>query len=432
MVELIKKKRDGHILTTDEIKSIVAGFVDGSIPDYQIAAWLMAVFFQGMNDEETAALTDAMMRSGELIDLSPIPGIKVDKHSTGGVGDKTTLVLGPLVAAAGVVVAKMSGRGLGHTGGTLDKLESIPGFKVEMSPAEFVEKVLKHHIAICSQNERLVPADKQLYALRDVTGTVDNISLIASSVMSKKLACGADAIVIDLKVGDGAFIKTIEDAEKLAKIMIATAQRMGRQLIAVISGMEEPLGHAIGNALEVKEAIETLKGHGPEDLTELCLSLGSYMMMLAGKITDYEAGKDTLRRLIADGKALDKLVELVQSQGGDADYILHPERFEMAAYSKVYTAPQSGYISHLSAMDIGLASVKLGAGRETKESPIDYSAGIIMHKKVGDYVEQGDNLATLYASQPELFDGAFRYMDEAYTFSANKPEKQPLIFKTVY
>jgi len=338
LVEIIKKKRDGEILTDDEIRSVVSGFVDGSVPDYQISAWLMTIFFKGLNDKETAVLTDAIMRSGDLIDLSEIPGIKVDKHSTGGVGDKTTLVLGPLVAAAGVYVPKMSGRGLGHTGGTLDKLESIPGFNTNMTTDHFVNLVKEHHIAICSQNDRLVPADKKLYALRDVTGTVDNISLIASSVMSKKLACGADAIVIDLKVGDGAFIKTIEDAEKLADIMINTAKQMNRRLIAVISSMEEPLGHNIGNALEVREAIDTLKGHGPADLTELCLTLGSYMLMMAGKTATFKEGKLILEQLLANGKAFEKLVEMTIAQGGDVDYVKSPEKLKIAPCSFGYRA----------------------------------------------------------------------------------------------
>lgn len=427
MVEIIKKKRDGEILTDDEIRSVVSGFVDGSVPDYQISAWLMTIFFKGLNDKETAVLTDAIMRSGDLIDLSEIPGIKVDKHSTGGVGDKTTLVLGPLVAAAGVYVPKMSGRGLGHTGGTLDKLESIPGFNTNMTTYHFVNLVKEHHIAICSQNDRLVPADKKLYALRDVTGTVDNISLIASSVMSKKLACGADAIVIDLKVGDGAFIKTIEDAEKLADIMINTAKQMNRRLIAVISSMEEPLGHNIGNALEVREAIDTLKGHGPADLTELCLTLGSYMLMMAGKTTTFKEGKLILEQLLANGKAFEKLVEMTIAQGGDVDYVKSPEKLKIAPCSFEYKAEQNGYIAKLSAMDIGLASVRLGAGRETKESIIDLGAGIILKKKVGDYVEKGDTIALLYASDISLFDKAKIYMDDAVLYTSHQTDVPELI-----
>ncbi|MFZ1560565.1 MAG: pyrimidine-nucleoside phosphorylase [Saprospiraceae bacterium] len=431
MVELIKKKRDGHILSAEDIQSIINGYLSGEIPDYQIAAWLMAVFFQGMNDDETAALTDAMMRSGDMIDLSSIDGIKVDKHSTGGVGDKTTLILAPLVAAAGVPVAKMSGRGLGHTGGTLDKFESIPGFQVDMTAGQFVDKVKQHGIAICSQNNKLVPADKKLYALRDVTGTVDNISLIASSVMSKKLACGADAIVIDLKVGDGAFIKTISDAEKLANIMINTAKKMNRKLIAVITGMEEPLGFAVGNALEVKEAIDTLRGHGPEDLTTLCLELGSYMLTLAGRTHSHKEGIDLLKSLILNGKAFEKFIELVASQEGDINVVKDMDLLPKATLTYEYKSKSAGYISHLSAMDIGLASVKLGAGRETKESPIDHSAGIVLTQKVGAMVNVGDTLAILHANNAAFFEKAEEYMDVAYTFSETKPFKEPLIFKTI-
>lgn len=431
MVELIKKKRDGHILSAEDIQSIINGYLTGEIPDYQIAAWLMAVFFQGMNDDETAALTDAMMRSGDMIDLSSIDGIKVDKHSTGGVGDKTTLILAPLVAAAGVPVAKMSGRGLGHTGGTLDKFESIPGFQVDMTAGQFVDKVKQHGIAICSQNNKLVPADKKLYALRDVTGTVDNISLIASSVMSKKLACGADAIVIDLKVGDGAFIKTISDAEKLANIMISTAKKMNRKLIAVITGMEEPLGFAVGNALEVKEAIDTLRGHGPEDLTTLCLELGSYMLTLAGRTHSHKEGIDLLKSLILNGKAFEKFIELVASQEGDINVVKDMDLLPKATLTYEYKSKSAGYISHLSAMDIGLASVKLGAGRETKESPIDHSAGIVLTQKVGALVNVGDTLAILHANNAAFFEKAEEYMDVAYTFSETKPFKEPLIFKTI-
>ncbi len=432
MVELIKKKRDGHVLTAQDIKTIISGYLSGEIPDYQIAAWLMAVYFQGLNDDETAFLTDAMMRSGDMIDLSAIPGIKVDKHSTGGVGDKTTLILAPLVAAAGVPVAKMSGRGLGHTGGTLDKFESVPGFRVEMTAEEFIDKVKKHNIAICSQNNRLVPADKKLYALRDVTGTVDNISLIASSVMSKKLACGADAIVIDLKMGDGAFIKNIADAEKLANIMINTARKMNRQLMAVISGMEEPLGFAVGNALEVKEAIDTLKGHGPDDLTSLCLNLGSYMLELAGRTKNHEEGMALLQSLINNGQAFEKFVELIESQHGDVEVVKNTALLPKAPLTFEYKSKFTGYISHLSAMDIGLASVKLGAGRETKESPIDHSAGIVLTKKVGAYVKVGDTLAILHAGNAAFFEKATEYLDVAYTFTETEPMKAPLIFKTMH
>jgi pyrimidine-nucleoside phosphorylase len=430
LLDLIKKKRNGEAHNANEIKEIINGFVAGYIPDYQIAAWLMAVFFRGLNDQETAYLTDAMMRSGELIDLSSIPGIKIDKHSTGGVGDKTTLVLAPLVAAAGVPIAKMSGRGLGHTGGTLDKLESIPGFNVDMTASHFCDLVKKHGIAICSQNASLVPADKKLYALRDVTATVDNISLIASSVMSKKLACGADGIVIDLKIGDGAFIKNIDDARKLAEIMLATAKNMGRRLVAVVTDMEEPLGYAIGNSMEVIEAIHTLQGNGPADLTELCLELGAQMMVLGGKSSDASSAKLVLLELIKNGKAFDKFVELVRIQGGDIQYVSQPEKFKKSAFEYEVKSGFDGFVTHLNAMEIGLASVKLGAGRETKASVIDHSAGIQLIKKVGDKISQGEILAVLYSNNEKLFANALEHIEKAYTFSTEKPEDSPLI-KTI-
>ena len=322
MVELIVKKRKGLELSKEELTSIIDGFISGEIPDYQISAFLMAIYFKGMNSTETAILTDLMMRSGELIDLSEIEGIKVDKHSTGGVGDKTTLVLAPLVAAAGVPVAKMSGRGLGHTGGTLDKMESIKGLSVDMTRQEFIDNVKQHNIAVCGQNANLVPADKKLYALRDVTGTVNNISLIASSIMSKKLACGADAIVLDLKVGYGAFMKTLDDAEELAQVMIKIGAKMNRNVIAVITSMSEPLGYTVGNALEVKEAIDTLQGNGPKDLTDLCLELGGHMLVLGKVSENHEEAVEKLKALISSGKAFDKFKEFVKAQGGDINLSL--------------------------------------------------------------------------------------------------------------
>lgn len=431
MVELIKKKRDGFEMSVDDINTIITGFLSGQIPDYQISAWLMAVYFNGMTDEETAALTQAMIHSGDVVDLSSIDGIKVDKHSTGGVGDKTTLIVGPLVAAAGVYVAKMSGRGLGHTGGTLDKLEAIPGFRVDLSADEFLSNVKNHHIAICSQNKQLVPADKKLYALRDVTGTVDNISLIASSIMSKKLACGADAIVIDLKLGDGAFIKTMEDADKLAKMMISTAQKMHKKIVVVVTGMDAPLGNAIGNALEVKEAIETLKGHGPDDLTTLCLDLASQMLNVANKTKDVDEARVWLKNLINNGGAVEKLKELIRTQGGNEACVDDASVFSISKYKMLYLSQSEGYISRINATDIGLASVKLGAGRETKESAIDYGAGIMLIKKPGDKVEIGDTIAELYANDETFFSSATSYLDKAYTFSKNKPELPPIILKVI-
>jgi len=431
MVELIIKKRNGLELSKEEYASIVDGFISGGIPDYQISAFLMAVYFKGLTSTETANLTDVMMRSGELIDLSEIKGIKVDKHSTGGVGDKTTLVLAPLVAAAGVPVAKMSGRGLGHTGGTLDKLESIKGLSVDMSRQEFIDKIKKHNIAVCGQNANLVPADKKLYALRDVTGTVDNMSLISSSIMSKKLACGADAIVIDIKVGHGAFMKTLKDAEELAQTMIGIGSKMNRKVIAVITSMSEPLGYAVGNALEVKEAINTLKGNGPEDLTKLCLELGSHMLVLGQVAKSYDEGVNILKGLIKSGKAFDKFVEFVEAQGGDITMVNQTELLPNAKFSYAYKSKETGYINDLNALDIGLASVKLGAGRETKESALDYGAGIILKKKIGDYVNKDEVLAMLYSNNDTTFARATEFMDLAYQISQEKPLEKPLILKTV-
>jgi len=431
MIEIIKKKRDGLELSQEDYAKVINGFVSGSIPDYQISAFLMAIYFKGLNNEETAILTDIMMRSGDLIDLSAIKGIKVDKHSTGGVGDKTTLVLGPLVAAAGVPVAKMSGRGLGHTGGTLDKMESISGLSVDMTRAEFIDRINKHGIAICGQNAKLVPADKKLYALRDVTGTVNNAALIASSIMSKKLACGADAIVIDIKVGEGAFMKTEAEAKALAKIMISIGEKMHRNVVAVISAMHQPLGFAVGNALEVKEAIETLKGNGPEDLTQLCLELGSHMLVLGKVCTNYEEGVAKLKSLIKSGEGLHKLKELVEMQGGDVSQIDQPDTLPGTQYSEVFNAPKTGYICKLNALEVGLASVNLGAGRETKDSVIDYGAGILLQKKIGDHVKMADPMAILYSNDQSSFIKAKELLNLAYQINDTAPQIKPLILNTI-
>jgi len=432
MTELILKKRNGEALSKKELAILIDGFTSDSIPDYQMAAFLMAVFFNGMTNTETANLTDTMMRSGELIDLSEIKGIKVDKHSTGGVGDKTTLVLAPLVAAAGVPVAKMSGRGLGHTGGTLDKLESIKGLTIDLSKEEFITQIKKHNIAVCGQNTNLVPADKKLYALRDVTGTVDHISLISSSIMSKKLACGADAIVIDIKVGHGAFMKTLKDAEELAKTMIGIGQKMNRKVTAVITSMREPLGCTIGNSLEIKEAIDTLKGNGPKDLTDLCLELGSHMLVLGEVAKNQKEAIEILKNLIDSGAAFDKFKELVVAQSGDVQMIENPNLLPNAQFSETYNSSFEGYISDLNALDIGLASLKLGAGRETKESIIDHGAGIVLKKKIGDFVKKDEVLATLYSNNPANFTKAREYMNLAYEMSQEKPVKNPLILKIVH
>jgi pyrimidine-nucleoside phosphorylase len=398
MVDLIAEKRDGHELSTEEINFIINGYTDGSIPDYQISALTMAIYFKGMTEKERADLTMAMVESGDQIDLSQIEGIKVDKHSTGGVGDTTTLVLGPLVAAVGVPVAKMSGRGLGHTGGTIDKLESVKGFHVEIENNEFIELVNKNKIAVIGQSGNLTPADKKLYALRDVTATVDSIPLIASSIMSKKIAAGADAIVLDVKTGAGAFMKTLDDSRELAKAMVRIGNNVGRRTMAVISDMSQPLGFAIGNALEVKEAIDTLKGEGPEDLTELCLTLGSHMVYLAEKAESLEEARRMLENVINDGTALEKLKVFLSSQGGEAQVVDKPSKLPQAQYTFELEAKEDGYVAEIVADEVGTAAMLLGAGRATKESVIDLAVGLVLRKKIGDQVKKGDSLVTIYSN----------------------------------
>jgi pyrimidine-nucleoside phosphorylase len=398
MVDLIEKKRDGQELTTEEIKFIINGYTDGSIPDYQVSALTMAIFFQGMTEKETADLTMAMVESGDQIDLSQIEGIKVDKHSTGGVGDTTTLVLGPLVAALGVPVAKMSGRGLGHTGGTIDKLEAVKGFHVEIENEEFIELVNKNKIAVIGQSGNLTPADKKLYALRDVTATVNSIPLIAGSIMSKKIAAGADAIVLDVKTGAGAFMKTLDDSRELAKAMVGIGNNVGRRTMAVISDMSQPLGFAIGNALEVKEAIDTLKGEGPEDLTELCLTLGSHMVYLAEKASSLAEARTMLENVIKDGSALEKFKVFLSSQGGDAEVVDDPSKMPQAQFTFELEAKEDGYVSEIIADEVGTAAMILGAGRATKESVIDLAVGLVLRKKIGDQVKKGESLVTIYSN----------------------------------
>ncbi|EYE87743.1 pyrimidine-nucleoside phosphorylase [Fervidicella metallireducens AeB] len=427
MYEIIKKKRDGHELTKEEIEFFVEGYTNGTIPDYQASALLMAIYFNKMNKRETADLTTAMVNSGEIIDLSAIEGIKVDKHSTGGVGDTTTLILGPIVAAAGVPVAKMSGRGLGHTGGTIDKLESFKGFSVDMSIEDFIKNVSERKIAIGGQTADLAPADKKLYALRDVTATVDNISLIAGSIMSKKIASGADAIVLDVKTGSGAFMKTEDDAFELAKEMVDIGTHVGRNTIGVITDMDQPLGFAVGNILEVKEAIDTLRGEGPEDLTELCLTLGSHMLVLGKKAENVEEARKILEDIIKTGKGLEKLKELVIAQGGDASCIDNPELFETPAIIEPVLSEAEGYVEGIEAESIGRAALLLGAGRETKESKIDLSVGVVLHKKIGDFVKKGEAIATIYANNPDKQKQAEEVILKAYTFKAEKVEKRKLI-----
>ncbi|WP_066312659.1 pyrimidine-nucleoside phosphorylase [Bacillus sp. FJAT-29814] len=398
MVDLIEKKRDGHELTTEEINYIIKGYTEGSIPDYQVSAFTMAVVFRGMTEKERADITMAMVESGDQIDLSQIEGIKVDKHSTGGVGDTTTLVLGPLVAAVGVPVAKMSGRGLGHTGGTIDKLESVAGFHVEIDNDEFIELVNKNKIAVIGQSGNLTPADKKLYSLRDVTGTVESIPLIASSIMSKKIAAGADAIVLDVKTGAGAFMKTLDDSKELAHAMVRIGNNVGRRTMAVISDMSQPLGFAIGNALEVKEAIDTLKGEGPEDLTELCLTLGSHMVFLAGKAGSLQEARGLLEKAIDDGSALEKMKVFLSSQGGDASVVDDPSKLPQAKFTFELEAKEDGYVAEIIADEVGTAAMLLGAGRATKESVIDLAVGLVLRKKIGGEVKKGESLVTIYSN----------------------------------
>ncbi|NRR26469.1 pyrimidine-nucleoside phosphorylase [Bacillus velezensis] len=411
MVDLIVKKQNGKELTTEEIQFFVKGYTDGSIPDYQASALAMAIYFQDMTDQERADLTMAMVNSGETIDLSAIEGIKVDKHSTGGVGDTTTLVLAPLVAALGVPVAKMSGRGLGHTGGTIDKLEAIEGFHVELSKDEFIKLVNRDKVAVIGQSGNLTPADKKLYALRDVTGTVNSIPLIASSIMSKKIAAGADAIVLDVKTGAGAFMKTDEDAVNLAKAMVRIGNNVGRQTMAVISDMSQPLGFAIGNALEVQEAIDTLRGEGPEDLNELVLTLGSQMVVLAKKAETLEEARTKLQEVMKNGKALEKFKEFLSNQGGDASVVDEPSKLPQASYKIDVPAKEVGVVSEIVADEIGVAAMLLGAGRATKEDEIDLAVGIMLRKKVGDKVEKGEPLVTLYANRENVDDVTAKVYD---------------------
>lgn len=420
ITEIIRKKRDGFSLSKEEIEFFVNGYVDGSIPDYQISALLMAIFFNDMDDRETADLTLAMLNSGDTVDLSGINGVKVDKHSTGGVGDKTTLAVAPIAAACGVKIAKMSGRGLGHTGGTIDKLESVPNLRTAIDGKEFFDIVNKTGICIVGQSGNLCPADKKLYALRDVTETVDKIPLIASSIMSKKLASGSDKILLDVKVGSGAFMKTYADAEKLAKAMVSIGNRAGKKTKALITDMDIPLGNSIGNSLEVIEAVNTLKGSGPEDFTEVCLELSANMIYLAGFGT-LEECRQKAENAVSDGSALEKLALMVEAQGGDKSYIYDTDKFKKADYERNITAPKDGYIHSMNAEMCGTASVHLGAGRERKEDKIDYAAGIILHKKTGQFVCKGEALATMYAENAEYFDTAGVELLSAYEISDEKP-----------
>ena len=419
-VDLIQKKKNGETLTKEEIDFMITDYVAGKIPDYQMSAMLMAIYFNGMENEELAAFTLAMRDSGDLVDLSPIEGIKVDKHSTGGVGDKTTLIVGPIVAACGVPVAKMSGRGLGFTGGTLDKLESISGFRIDLSAQEFFETVKKTGISVIGQTGNLAPADKLLYALRDVTATVDSIPLIAASVMSKKLAAGSDKIVLDVTTGSGAFMKNTRDAKNLAKHMVAIGNHAGKETVAILTGMEEPLGFAIGNNMEVKEAIEVLKGDGPEDVKEVSVALAGMMLSLGLANVSHSQGKRMAKKALSSGQAFEKFKEMVQAQGGDIRYVEHPEFFERDAFEGEVLAAEDGFLSGMDTEKIGVAAGLLGAGRETKDSVIDMSAGIYLEKKIGDTVKKGEPIAICYAGTKEklnrgmaMFESSIRYSKEA-------------------
>ncbi|TVX92832.1 pyrimidine-nucleoside phosphorylase [Paenibacillus agilis] len=430
-VDIIQKKREGKELTPEEITFMVRGYSEGNVPDYQVAAWAMAIYFQGMSAKETAQLTLEMAKSGDQIDLSPIAGVKVDKHSTGGVGDKTTLILAPMVAAAGVPVAKMSGRGLGHTGGTIDKLEAIAGYQVELPRETFIKQVNEIGVSLIGQSGNITPADKKLYALRDVTATVESIPLIASSVMSKKIAAGADAIVLDVKTGSGAFMKTLDDSIALAQAMVDIGTEVGRDTVAIISDMDQPLGHLIGNGLEVEEAIATLHGKGPEDLHELSMILGSHMVVLGKQATTTEEAREILEKTIADGSAFERLKQLVEAQGGDVAMVEDTAKLPHAAKRIEVLAENDGYVSSIEAESIGIAAMLLGAGRETKESVIDLAVGLDLRKKVADEVKKGDVLAILHVNDESRVEESKQRIIQAYQLSAEPVEEKPLVYAIV-
>ncbi|MBR2623195.1 MAG: thymidine phosphorylase [Clostridia bacterium] len=430
MYDIIQKKRNGGALSEAEIHWVIENYVTGNIPDYQVAALCMAIYFRGMNLEETTALTFAVRDSGERLDFSDIKGLRVDKHSTGGVGDKTSLIVAPIVASFGVKVAKMSGRGLGHTGGTIDKLEAIPGFQTDLPVEKFKEIVNDIGIAIVGQNAELAPADKLLYALRDVTATVDSLPLIVSSIMGKKLAADDDCIVLDVKTGSGSFMKTAEKSRELAEWMVAIGKKAGKRMRALITDMDRPLGFAIGNSLEVVEAIRTLQGKGPQDLTELCVALAAHILELAEK-GNYAACEKMVRGAIADGTGLQMLARMVKAQGGNDDWILHPEKFPTAKYSRIVTAQEDGYIVGVDTEGYGVASLLLGAGRNTKEDVIDFAAGIVLKAKTGDFVKAGDPIAVLYSDKESGFDNAETRLRAATRIGKEKPREMPLILDVV-
>ena len=426
MYDIIKNKRDGGKLSKEEIDFFVKGYTAGEIPDYQASALCMAIYFRGMDDEETTNLTLAIAASGDKVDLSGINGVKVDKHSTGGVGDKTSLIIAPIVASYGVKVAKMSGRGLGHTGGTIDKLVAIDGYQTSIDKKEFFRIVNEVGVSIIGQSGNLAPADKKLYALRDVTATVDSLPLIVSSIMGKKLAAGADCILLDVKTGSGGFMKTLEDSTKLAKSMVEIGHLAGKKVIALITDMDVPLGKAIGNSLEVIEAVETLRGEGPEDLTEICIDIAANMLYMAGKGTVKEC-EALAKKAIADGSALQTLVKMVHAQGGNEKLLLDTSLFKKAAYDYEVKAPRTGYIEHVDTESYGMASLALGAGRAKKEDPIDYSAGITLEKKTGDFVKEGDVIAVLHTNKPESVKEAEERILKATEISSEPVEKKPII-----
>lgn len=431
MYDVIEKKKNGGVLTDKEIGFVVDGYTNEIIPDYQMSAFLMAVCFQGMNDKETATLTECMAKSGDMLDLSSIEGIKVDKHSTGGVGDTTTLIVAPLVAAAGVPVAKMSGRGLGFTGGTADKIEAFDNFNVEVPQQKFIENVNKYNICLATQTGNLAPADKKIYALRDVTATVDNISLIAASIMSKKIASGADAIVLDVKCGTGAFMKSVDEACNLAETMVAIGKNVGREVVALVTDMNQPLSSAIGNSIEIIEAIETLKGKGPCELTEVSIELAAYMLVLAKRVSNLEDGKTLINELITSGKAIEKMKEWVEIQGGNPlaidDYTLLPQ----AKHKLDILSKEEGYISAIDTELLGKSALVLGAGRENKESIIDLAVGLKVHKRIGDKVDISEPIATIYYNDESKVEAASKYLFDAYKVSKEAVNKLPLIYKVI-
>lgn len=429
--DIIKKKRDNVALTAEEIHFLIEGYTAGRIPDYQMSAFTMALFFRGASREETVALTDAMLRSGIIVDLHELPGRKVDKHSTGGVGDKISLPLAPAVASAGVPVPMLSGRGLGHTGGTLDKLESIPGFRVDISLERYRQILKEIGVCMIGQTQDIAPADKKLYALRDVTATVENIPLITSSILSKKLAEGIDGLVLDVKTGSGAFMKSYEDAERLAESLTAIGTRMGKEVVALITDMDQPLGLCVGNTLEVLESLDVLRGGGPEDVRQLTIELGAYMLKLGHVVPDVDTGRDTMQQVLSDGSALQKFQDLVRLQEGDPEVIADPSKFERAAHRQDVTSKQGGCVQRIDSEAVGIASMWLGAGREQLDSPIDHAVGIVLHKKVGDAVRAGEVLGHLEYNDDSRLEAAVQKLQAAYTIADSAPERTPLIKKVI-